>query len=139
GRHVGPGESPATAKNVTLDCGWGRLLFSQTFSDAEALLGELREEAPSSRDIAFYVDEPHVLLSLAPQEIFLDPSHTYRLDLSTYRARTRPTRGITIRRLATEADAEEINRVYAACGMVQIRPDFFSSERDNRSLSYFVA
>lgn len=138
GQHLGPAETSTTRKDVTLDCGWGRLLFSQTFDDA-ALLCELRGEAPSSRDIAFYVNEPHVLLSLAPQEIFLDPSHTYRLDLSTYRARSRPARGITIRRLATEADAEAINRVYAACGMVQIRPDFFSSERDNRSLSYFVA
>lgn len=48
-------------------------------------------------------------------------------------------RAITIRRLSTEADADGINRVYAACGMVQIRKDFFSSDRDNRSLTYFVA
>lgn len=36
-------------------------------------------------------------------------------------------------------DAEGINAVYAACGMVQLRPDFFSSERDNRAVTYFVA
>ncbi|ASY66729.1 Cyanophycin synthase (plasmid) [Sinorhizobium sojae CCBAU 05684] len=126
-------------RNVTLDCGWGRLLFAQTFDDDEALVRELREEAPQSRDIAFYVRDPHVLLSLAPQEIFLDPSHTFRLDLSTYRGRGRRVRGITVRRLASEADAEGVNAVYAACGMVQVRSDFFSSERDNRSLTYFVA
>ncbi|MGK9261377.1 N-acetylglutaminylglutamine synthetase [Sinorhizobium meliloti] len=131
--------SGGAKRDVVLDCGWGRLLFAQTFSDDEKLLSELREEAPSSRDIAFYVRDPHVLLSRAPQEIFLDPSHTYRLDLWTYRANTRRTRGITIRRLASEADGDGINRVYAACGMVQIRSDFFSSERDDRSLTYFVA
>lgn len=138
GRHIGKSPS-AKRRNVVLDCGWGRLLFSQTFGDNQALLDELRKEAPASRDIAFYVNDPHVLLSLAPQEIFLDPSHTFRLDLSTYRAQTRRTRGITIRRLATETDAEGINRVYATCGMVQIRSDFFSSERDNRAVTYFVA
>ncbi|RDL47285.1 Cyanophycin synthetase [Ensifer sp. M14] len=140
GRPVGrPRASGEPKKDVVLDCGWGRLIFAQTFSDDEILLRELRKEAPSSRDIAFYVGDPHVLLSRAPQEIFLDPSHTFRLNLTTYRANPRRTRAITIRRLATDADAEGVNRVYAACGMVQIRSDFFSSERDNRSLTYFVA
>ncbi|MET3791234.1 N-acetylglutaminylglutamine synthetase [Aquamicrobium terrae] len=140
GRQTGrPEPSAKPGKNVVLDCGWGRLLFAQTFAGDEALLSELRKEAPSSRDIAFYVRDPHVLLTHAPQEIFLDPSHTYRLDLSTYRPQTRRTRGITIRRLASEADGEGINHVYAACGMVQIRSDFLSSERDNRSITYFLA
>lgn len=140
GRRTGrPEPSVTPRRNVMLDCGWGRLLFAQTFTDDRTLLAELREEAPSSRDIAFYVRDPHVLLSHAPQEIFLDPSHTFRLDLSTYRPKMRATRGITIRRLASDADGEGINRVYAACGMVQIRSDFFASDRDNRSLTYFVA
>jgi GNAT-family acetyltransferase (TIGR03103 family) len=126
-------------RNVVLDCGWGRLLFAQTFDSTDALLAELRKEAPASRDIAFYVRDPHVLLSLAPQEIFLDPSHTFRLDLSTYRGVNRRTRGVTIRRFASEADVEGINAVYGACGMVQVRPDFFSAERDNRAITYFIA
>ncbi len=67
------------------------------------------------------------------------PSHTYRLDLWTYRANTRATRGITIRRLASEADGDGIQPGLCRCGMVQIRSDFFSSERDDRSLTYFVA
>ncbi|MCD2185416.1 N-acetylglutaminylglutamine synthetase [Rhizobium sp. GN54] len=140
GRHIGrPDASEKQKEDVVLDCGWGRLLFAQTFTDDEMLLSKLREEAPSSRDIAFYVRDPHVLLSRAPQEVFLDPSHTFRLNLSTYRAKIRRMRAVTIRRLSTEADADGINRVYAACGMVQIRKDFFSSDRDNRSLTYFVA
>ncbi|WP_019172596.1 N-acetylglutaminylglutamine synthetase [Pseudaminobacter salicylatoxidans] len=126
-------------RNVALDCGWGRLLFAQTFRDNAALLAEIREEAPASRDIAFYVRDPHVLLASAPQEIFLDPSHTYRLDLATYRGSNRRARGITIRRFASEADVEGINAVYGACGMVQVRPDFFSTERDNRAVTYFIA
>lgn len=133
------GGAKAANRNVVLDCGWGRLIFAQTFRDDKSLLAELREEAPASRDIAFYVRDPHVLLAYAPQEIFLDPSHTYRLELSTYRSSRRRVRGITIRRVATLADVEGINAVYGACGMVQVRTDFFSSERDNRAMTYFIA
>ncbi|MGE6784554.1 N-acetylglutaminylglutamine synthetase [Ensifer adhaerens] len=140
GRQVGrPVASEEQKEDVVLDCGWGRLLFAHTFSNDETLLSKLREEAPSSRDIAFYVNDPHVLVSRAPQEVFLDPSHTFRLNLSTFRARTRRMRAVTIRRLATEADVDGINRVYGACGMVQIRNDFFSSVRDDHSVTYFVA
>lgn len=125
--------------NVALDCGWGRLLFAQTFESNEAIIEALRAEAPASRDILFYASDPHVLLSMAPHEIFLDPSHTYRLELATYRPGGRRIRGVTIRRAVSEVDAEGINGVYAACGMVQLRPDFFSEDRDNRAVTYFVA
>ncbi|HWT62957.1 MAG TPA: N-acetylglutaminylglutamine synthetase [Ochrobactrum sp.] len=132
-------EGSSPNRNVVLDCGWGRLLFAQTFESNEAIIEALRAEAPASRDILFYVSDPHVLLSQAPQEIFLDPSHTFRLELSNYRAGGRRTRGISIRRAVSEIDADGINAVYAACGMVQLRADFFSCERDNRAVTYFVA
>ncbi|HLS69508.1 MAG TPA: N-acetylglutaminylglutamine synthetase, partial [Kiloniellales bacterium] len=74
-------QQPPTQSDVILDCGWGRLIFAQTFADGEILLDELLQERQGRRDIAFYVDDPHVLLSLRPQQIFLDPSDTYRLDL----------------------------------------------------------
>ena len=83
--------------------------------------------------------DPHVLLAEAPQELFLDPSHTYRLDLATYRARHRKQSGAFIRRLTTEKDAEAINAIYAAHGMVQVRPDFFWSHRDARAITVLVA
>src|SRR5690606_13204357 len=134
--HVGAA-SPKTAASV--DCGWGRLIFSQTFDDPADLVETLREEGPERRDIAFYVRDPHVLLAAAPQEIFLDPSHTYRLDISTYRASRRQPRGFFIRRLSTEADARAVNRIYGSRGMVQVRPDFFWSNRDSRALIYLVA
>lgn len=136
GRHD---QAAERGRNVVLDCGWGRLLFTQTFEEITPLLETLRAEAPQSRDIAFYVSDPHVLLAQAPQEIFLDPSHTFRLDLSTYRVGGKRLSGVTIRRLASESDASGINAVYAACGMVQVREDFFSGERDNRPVTYFVA
>ncbi|OYW40582.1 MAG: GNAT family N-acetyltransferase [Brevundimonas sp. 12-68-7] len=125
--------------NAVLDCGWGRLLFAQTFATAEPLIEALRAEGPDRRDIAFYVRNPHVLLAQAPQEVFLDPSHTYRLDLAIYRASRRQPRGFTVRRLTSERDAEAVNDIYARRKMVPVPPDFFWSRRDDRTLTYFVA
>lgn len=125
--------------HAVVDCGWGRLLFAQTFETAAPLIDALRAEAPDRRDIAFYVRNPHVLLAQAPQEVFLDPSHSYRLDLAVYRPGRRQPRGFTVRRLASEQDAEAINRIYASRRMVQTPPGFLWSRRDDRSLTYFVA
>jgi len=135
-----PGNGGASpGPHASVDCGWGRLVFAQTFDDPQAVVELLRKEAPERRDIAFYVREPHVLLAAAPQEIFLDPSHTFRLDLATYRSRHRQPRGFFVRRLSSEADARAVNRVYATRAMVQVDPDFFWSNRDNRAITYFVA
>lgn len=135
---IGP-EARAMAENAVLDCGWGRLLFAQTFPRAEPLIEALRAEGPDQRDIAFYVRNPHVLLASAPQEVFLDPSHTYRLELATYRPSRRQPRGFAVRRLVSEQDAEAMNRIYAARGMVRAPRDFIWSRRDDRSLTYLVA
>jgi len=133
------GEAEPMRRSVALDCGWGQLIFAQTYPNNQEIIEALREEADNQRDIAFYVRDPHVLLRLAPGEAFLDPSHTYRLDLSTYRASRRQPKGFFIRRLASEADAKAVNAIYAARGMVPVAPDFFWSKRDSRSLTYLVA
>ena len=130
---------PAAEANASLDCGWGRLFFGQTFDEATPLIAELGEEGPDRRDIAFYIRDPHVLLGHAPQELFLDPSHTYRLDLSTYRPSRRRPRGFFVRRLSSIADAAEVNRIYQSRRMVEVDPDFFWKSRDSRALTYFVA
>lgn len=127
------------AENVTVDCGWGRLLFAHTFPDLPELAKALREETQGRRDIALYLRDPHVALSLAPQELFLDPSHTYRLWLANYRTGRRRPRGFTVRRLRTVEDAEAVNRIYAGRNMVQVPPYFFHDQRNSRILTYFVA
>ncbi len=126
------------AEAVALDVGWGRLLFAQTFSDQLDLVKALRSEAAGERDIAFYIRDPHVALAAAPQEVFLDPSHTFRLDLATYRARGAPGPGFFIRRLCSEGDAEAVNRIYVSRGMVPVDPAFFWRRRDSRTLTVLV-
>lgn len=128
----------ALPANVVVDCGWGRLAFAQTFETVDALVDVLRSEESAKRDIAFYIRDPHVALSVAPQEVFLDPSHTYRLDLATYRPRRASVQGYFVRRLCSEADAKAVNRIYSARGMVPVDPEFFWRRRDSRTLTFLV-
>ena len=90
----GDTDADRMASQAVLDCGWGRLVFAQTFEESGAMISALRGEQPDRRDIAVYVRNPHVLLANAPQELFLDPSHTFRLDLSRYRASRKSAEGV---------------------------------------------
>jgi GNAT-family acetyltransferase (TIGR03103 family) len=139
GRREPSGPVPQGRPEAAVDCGWGRLLFAQTFESAADLVEVLHAEAADRRDIAFYVSDPHVLISLAPQELFLDPSHIFRLDLGLYRRRQRAPSGFFVRRLGAQADAEAVNRIYSLHGMVPVSPEFFWSQRDSRTLSVLVA
>lgn len=138
-RPVGPA-AQELEPDVVVDCGWGRLILAHTFTDPRRLAALLQAETPGTRDIAFYIRDPHVLLSLAPQELFLDPSHTYRLWMSDYRPPAARPRGFVLRRLRTEADSEGINRIYAARDMVRTDPISFPyDQRTSKVLTYIVA
>ena len=93
------GSSAPENRNVAVDCGWGRLIFGNTFERPSDLVGCLLREEPGKRDIAFYVADPHVALSLAPFDAFLDPSHTYRLNLRKGPVACRPMTGYRLRPL----------------------------------------
>ena len=125
--------------NVALECGWGRLLFGQTFTDHEELLAEIAKEEPGRRDICLYVREPHVLVSRAPQELFIDPSHTYRLWLHQHRSNHDPIHGVVVRDLASERDADEVNRIYTAAGMVTAPPEVMWANQRTSTFIYLVA
>ena len=126
-------------RNVAVDCGWGRVLFCQTFDRPEAIADALRAERPAQRDIALYPRDPQVILSCAPQELFLDPSHTYRLDLARYvPAEPMPTE-IEISPLRGPAEGEQANRIYRARGMVPARPDFYAAAPSADAVTVLVA
>jgi GNAT-family acetyltransferase (TIGR03103 family) len=129
----------AMRPDVTVDCGWGRLLFAQTFSDPKVLAEALREEGPDQRDIACYVNDPHVLIAQAPLELFLDPSHMFRLDLGSYEPSDRDNRAVHVRRLSDAQDIEAISRIYSSRHMVSARPDFYERHRDDETLVHLVA
>jgi GNAT-family acetyltransferase (TIGR03103 family) len=111
----------AMAKDVELELGWGRLIFGQTFADAGTLAEVLRREAPGRRDICIYARESHVVVAGAPSELFIDPSHTYRLRFTdeSEEDKSPPSPvGVTVRPLNDPSDADSMNRVFVRCGMV---------------------
>jgi GNAT-family acetyltransferase (TIGR03103 family) len=125
-RHWQPPDSSAEApmaSNVAVEMGWGRLLFAHTFDSLKRLADTLRDERPGKRDLALYVRDPHVLVSLAPQELFLDPSHTFRVWPHSYRRSETESRTFRIRSVQSRADIDEVNRIHAARGMVAVAPD----------------
>ncbi|MFO7165024.1 MAG: N-acetylglutaminylglutamine synthetase [Mycolicibacterium hassiacum] len=130
----------AMADNVVLEMGWGRLLFGQTFADPEVLAEALRQEGPGRRDICIYAREPHVLVAKAPAELFIDPSHTYRLRFADTEVAEPQASGFTVRPLRSIDDTHEMNRVYVRCGMVPARVDvLWDNHLHNESVDYLVA
>ena len=138
GEPIGPDAENFPA-DVEIDCGWGRLIFAHTFADPERLADSLRKEQSGRRDVALYVRNPHVVLSIAPQELFLDPSDTYRLWMSDYKPPGKQGKGFVIRRLRTRADAKAVNRIYATRHMVKAPDGFIWKNRSRRELTYLVA
>lgn len=126
-------------RDVVMDCGWGRLIFAQTFDNDDDIIDRLRAEEEGRRDIAMYVPDPHVLVSRAPDELFIDPSMTYRLELHRYRPRRELIPGVVVSTMAEANDAEEVNRIYAARHMVPADPELMWANQRTRTFTYLVA
>lgn len=126
--------------DVVLELGWGRLIFGQTFADPARLADVLRQEGQGRRDICIYAREPHVLVSKAPSELFIDPSHTYRLRFADVEDEAPAHNGFHVRTLESRGDADEMNRVYLRCGMVPAPTDvLWNNHLDQKSVDYLVA
>jgi GNAT-family acetyltransferase (TIGR03103 family) len=131
-------EAEQFPSDVVVDCGWGRLIFAHTFSDNVELARTLCGEKIGRRDIAMYLGDPHVVISIAPQELFLDPSHTFRLWLDRYQPGG-SSNGFITRKLLSLQDARLINDIYSKRHMVTFDPAFAWAQRNSRVLTYAVA
>ena len=125
--------------DVVLDLGWGRLIFGQTFTDLRDIVDAFRAEESGERDICIYPRDPHVLVGLAPDELFIDPSYTFRLDLHRYRPRAELIRGVFVRTVTSKAEMDQINDIYALNGMVVGDADVMWSNHRTRCFTYLVA
>ncbi|MEQ8660842.1 MAG: N-acetylglutaminylglutamine synthetase [Gammaproteobacteria bacterium] len=124
---------------VSLYCGWGRIIFAQTYTDPGEVAREMLNERPGQRDIAAYVLNPQVVLSYAPQQLFLDPSDMLRLDLADFAPGNGTQGSIAIRRLRHETEAEALNDLYLKRDMVPSDANFIWRQRDSDQLVYLVA
>jgi GNAT-family acetyltransferase (TIGR03103 family) len=127
------------ASDVVLDLGWGRLVFGHTFAEMRGVVDALRAEETGRRDICVYPRDPQVLVGLAPDELFIDPSLTFRLDLHRYRPRPEPIRGVFVRTATSGAEMAEINNIYARNGMVTGDADTMWANHRTRCFTYLVA
>jgi GNAT-family acetyltransferase (TIGR03103 family) len=125
--------------DVVLDLGWGRLVFGQTFRDLCGIVDALRGEETGRRDICVYPRDPQVLVGMAPDELFIDPSLTYRLDLHRYRARGEVIRGVFVRTVTSAAEMDAINDLYARNGMVSGDSATMWANHRTRTFTYLVA
>ncbi|MDD3763031.1 MAG: N-acetylglutaminylglutamine synthetase [Nevskiales bacterium] len=126
-------------QDVELECGWGKLILAHTFLDPQKVAEAVQSERSGARNIAIYVRDPHVILAQCPQQLFLDPSHTFRLALDRFDPPEAAAAGYRIRRLQTIEDAEAINRIYLARHMVSADPGFLWTHRESPNITYLVA
>ncbi|MDT5224116.1 MAG: hypothetical protein QOG19_1523 [Mycobacterium sp.] len=133
----------AMEKNVELELGWGRIIFGQTFADPDMLAEVLRQETLGRRDICIYARESHVVVAGAAAELFIDPSHTYRLRFTSAEDDGEPApspASATVRTLNDARDADEMNRVYVRCGMVTAPVDtIWHNHQYVEAVTYLVA
>jgi GNAT-family acetyltransferase (TIGR03103 family) len=80
-----------------------------------------------------------VLVGLAPDELFIDPSLIYRLDLNRYRPRTELLRGVFVRTVTSAGEMDRINDLYAQNGMVPAHAGTMWANHRTRCFTYLVA
>ena len=122
-----------------VECGWGRVLFAPHYEKSQEIAAELANELRGQRDIATYLRRPQVVLSYAPQHLFLDPSDMLRLDLEAFEEQGTEGDGLEIRRLKHRDEAESINILYLKRDMVPTDPDFVWHKRNANDVIYLVA
>lgn len=137
---IATGSEPAAVPSArAVECGWGRLIAGHTFASPQDIATALLQERPEHRDIAFYVEQPHVVVAHAPQRLFVDPSVAFRLWLGQYTTAPARRKGFSIRRLRSRADVDAINTIYQTRGMVPIDAARVWGQRADRSLHYVLA
>jgi GNAT-family acetyltransferase (TIGR03103 family) len=135
-------KGPATKDmmpDAFVEMGWGRLVFGHTFEDNARIVETMTRFGYDSRDIAMYIIDPHVVVSLAPDQLFLDPSHTFRLWSHDYTMDPRTRNPFVIQRVSSRREADEINRIYGACHMKGADPEFILDRRAGKLRTYMIA
>ncbi len=126
-------------QNVVIECGWGRIIFGHTFHDNTGIAEILRDEKEGFRDIAFYLRDPQVVLSYAPQNLFIDPSYTFRLWLDEYTPLQEKSDMFSVRPLHPLKDIDRVNWIYHVHNMVPADPDVLRDIREKQCIDYWVA
>jgi GNAT-family acetyltransferase (TIGR03103 family) len=79
-----------------------------------------------------YIRDPQVVIAQAPQDLFIDPTLTFRLPLLEALPERRELPGLTIRPLAGIDELRQVNRIYLGRGMVPVAESFLD-DLDSRN------
>ncbi|MCB0925391.1 MAG: GNAT family N-acetyltransferase, partial [Mycobacterium sp.] len=99
----------------------------------------LRTEVEGTRDICIYLRDAHVFVAEHPDEFFVDPSLTYRLDLPAQQVSPEPPPNVTIGELRTIDEADAVNAIYARNGMVVAPPGVLLQVASRPEVVHLVA
>ncbi len=136
-------DSPITKKmhpNSFSEMGWGRLVFAHTFESNDKIVDVMCSHGYDTRDIGLYVIDPHVIVSMAPDKLFIDPSHTYRLWNYDYRFdHQKVNNAFSINRLSNEDETKQVNAIYSKCQMKGANPEFLLDKHADKLRTYFIA
>ena len=146
---IGPGGDPLLGhdevepapetQGIALDCGWGQIVFGQTFAHRGEAAEVLRSEVEGTRDICIYLRDAHVFVAKHPDEFFVDPSLTFRLDLPAERISAEPPPMVTIGELRTLEEADAVNAIYARNGMVTAPSDVLLQVAARPEVQHLIA
>lgn len=120
-------------ENKGIDCGWGRLIFGETYSRTEKLASDIKKERKLGRNILFYPLDPQMLLTHYPQDFFLNPSYTYKLDLEEFSVR-RVHSPFTVRKAESEKDITRLNDIYKKMKMTPLRTGWWNEKEESVSV-----
>ena len=123
-------------ENVSVDCGWGKLLFGETFSETKKTITELKKERKTERNVLFYPLDPQLMMTSNAQDFFLNPAYIYKLDLHIFSDRKISRTTFSIRKAETQEDIDALNAIYIKMHMLPFRKNWF--EEKHESLSVYV-
>ena len=126
--------------NAFTEMGWGRLVFGHTFESNQKMVEAMCTQGYDTRDIAIYVIDPHVIVGMAPDKLFLDPSHTFRLWSYDFRYESHDANELFgIHRLSNENEAKQINELYTKCHLKGAASEFLLDKRAGKLRTYLIA
>ncbi len=123
-------------ENIIVDCGWGKLLFGETFSDTKKTISELKKERKAERNILFYPLDPQLMMTSHAQDFFLNPAYIYKLDLQNFSERRVSRVTFAIRKAETQDDVDALNKVYVKMNMLPLHKNWFVDK--DKSIELYV-
>ena len=123
-------------ENAILDCGWGKLLFGETFFETKKTISELKKERKTERNILFYPLDPQLMMTSNSADFFLNPAYVYKLDIKNVLNRKISRATFVVRKAETEKDIEDLNKIYVKMHMLPLRKNWFSKK--DESITVYV-